>query len=610
MSRQELYDYYERELVYLRKLAAGFAGRHPAVAARLLLEPNQSQDPHVERLLEAVAFLTARVSKRLDDEYPELSDALLGILHPNYLAPVPSLTLLQFELDPEQGRVAAGVEVARHTVLMSRKGGDAPIRLRTCYPVRLWPLRLEQAEVAPAGQAETRWFAKAKSCIRLAFHTQGGEPLAEYDIPRLRLHLDGEPGLVHALYEACFRQPLGVIVRVGKDGGVRLPDDALQPVGFAADEALLEQTGAVPDGHRLLQEYFALPEKFLFVDIDGLRCLRRAGAASSFELVIVLPDAQPRLAGQIDAANFRLGCTPAVNLFPMDASPIRIDHRSIEYQVVPDHRTPFHHEVHSLLEVQATVAGETGSKEFRPFFSLRHGDARDGQVAYWHGRRAESLRKDDAGTDYFVSLVDPDLRAADLGALEVLHVRALCTNRDLAARLPVGDPNGDLQLEGRAEIRRVRALRQPTRPLRPHLVGESRWRLISCLSLNHLSLVEAAGREGGPSALDAMREMLMLYDFGATAAAAHRIEGLVGCRCRRTTRVVPGVGPLRGLLVELEFDESKYTGAGVFLFAAVLERFLALHASINSFTATEARVQQRDGILKRWPPRSGHKQVL
>lgn len=608
MKDDLLYGYYERELEFARKLAAEFAERYPAVAGRLLLEQNQSQDPHVERLIQAFAFVAARIQLRLDDDYPEFADALLSILYPHALTPLPSTTIVQFDLDPQQGRLQQGVTVPAQTTLLSKKIDDVPCRFRTVYPVQLWPLVLEHAELVPATRTETMLVPDAQAALLLRFRTASGEPLSEYALSTLRLHLDGEPGIVHALYEALFRAPLGAILRTGKEGGIRLPKGCVREVGFGPGEGLYDEPRTGMLGYRLLQEYFAFPEKFLFADLVGLEPLRKAGDARSFEVLILLPEADSRLEGRVSARNFQLGCTPAVNLFPLEASPIRMTGRQVEYRVVPDHRAPMHYEVHSVLDVAATRPGVVGMREFRPFFALRHGDERDGAQAFFHVRREQSLRQGDFGTDVWLTLVDEDYRPVELDKVEVLHVTTLCTNRDLPVQVVFGDPAGDFLLEGQAAIRRTRALRQATKVVRPHLHGQSRWRLVSHLSLNHLSLV-GDGKGGEAAALQAFRELLRLYDGGETAATRQRIEGLVGVSGRRVTRLLPGVGAVRGIGVELVFDEARFAGSGVFLFASVLERFLGLFASVNSFTQTSVRVLQREGVQAAFAPRAGERSL-
>ncbi|MBM4059763.1 MAG: type VI secretion system baseplate subunit TssF [Planctomycetes bacterium] len=611
MRDERILPYYEAELAWVRKAAEDFARRFPAIAGRLKLDSVPSQDPHVERLIEAFAFVAARIHRRLDDEYPELTDALLGILYPEYLAPVPSVRIVQFDCDPQQLLLRDGLLIPRHKELLTRPVDGIPCRFRTVYPLRLWPLVVEAVALQPVGEKELRGIPPAlrdapkppRAALRIALRTAGGEPLADYAIPSLMFHLAEDPVVAHALFEALFRRPLGFLVRLGAQAEFR-PAGDIRPVGFARAAGLFDYTSTGALGYRLLAEYFAFPEKFLFAEFAGLQQLGRGTTESAGEIVVLLEDPQPQLEGRLGRQHLRLSCTPAINLFRMDATPIVLDQRRHEYPVVPDDRAVHHYEVHSIESVQAAEPGVAETVDFRPFFAIRHGDPAGGFQAYYHTRRAQATQDD--ASDVWLTLVDSSFGPVSRGRFEVLHVRALCSNRDLPSRLQFGDPAGDFTVEGAAAVRAVRTLGNPSKVLRPNLRGESRWRLVSHLAVNHLSL-------GGPDGdgLRAFREVLSLYDFANGAVSRQRIEGLAGIEADRTTRILPGIGPVRGMQVTLQFDEEKFAGSSAFLFACVLEVFLGLYATINSFVTVRARtVQNPKEWLKCWPPRTGERQLL
>lgn len=612
--RDQLFAYYDRELRFIRKLVWSFAEKYPEVAGRLLLEPTKCEDPHVERIIEAFAMLTARIHLRLDDDFSEVTDALLGVLYPHFLNPIPSATIVQLELDPEQGKASEGVAVERHSILQARPVDGMRCRFRTCYPVRLWPVEVATVEVMPAPSLGTLLPAEARSALRIRLQAAPGAQLQELEIDRLAFFLDAPGGLADTLYRMFARDALGVLVQRGAERPVFLGPESVRPMGFERDEALLEYPPESFLGYRLLQEYFAFEAKFLFAEISGLP-IAPAAPHEFLDVSLLLPQPPAEIEARPAPENLRLGCTPAVNLFPHTADPIQLSHLAVEYPVVPDTRLPLAYEVHSVTSVTSTVAGSAEVRSFPPFYGLRHGTAGGGEAAFWSGSRRPSMRKDDPGTDLYLSIVDRDLRATrPLG--EVLHVRTLCTNRDLPAQLPFGDPQGDLQIEGRPEITAVRCLRKPTAPIRAPLGAGSRWRIISHLALNHLSLADVAIAEDARSqkeALAALREILGLYDFADTAVTRQRVAGLTDLRVRRVVRRVGrgiDAGFARGLEVELELDEEKYPGAGAYLFASVLERFLGLYTSINSFTQTVVRARRGQGIAKRWPPRAGEARIL
>jgi type VI secretion system protein ImpG len=618
MTRDELLLYYERELRFIRKLATGFAEKYPEVAGRLLLEPTKCEDPHVERLIEAFAILTARVHQRLDADLSEISDALLGILYPHYLAPVPSATIVQLRADPSASSVEGGFRIDAHSLLHSRPVAGVRCGFRTAYPVQLFPIEVAEVELVSASSLRRALPAEVQSALRIAMRTVGGVPVSALAIDTLRFFLDAASGDIHALYELFLRDPAGVLVRADeKAPGVLVRPESIRPVGFERDEGLFEYPTESFLGYRLLQEYFSFPDKFLFVELGNLGPGTRACEGEAFELFVLQKQPPAQLELRVERDHLKLGCTPAVNLFPHLADPIRLTHTAVEYPIQPDARAPDAYEVHTVRSVTASTpsAGVAETRSYSPFYGLRHTGASAASGAYWHAMRRQTQRKGDSGTDVFVSLVDSEF---DMLAppTDVLHVELLCTNRGLPTQVPFGDPRGDFQLEGRPGITSIAALRKPTEPQPAPIGNASRWRLLSHLTLNYLSITGAAnGRAaaGDAHALAALREILRLYDFGDSPVTRQRIAGLVGLTTRAIVRRA-GRGSAaafaRGIETQLEFDPAQYTGTGVFLFASVLERFLGLYTSVNSFTQTVARVRQRPGELKRWPPRAGEIQLL
>lgn len=606
--RDELLAYYNDELAFLRELGAEFAARYPKVAARLQLEAGACEDPHVERLLEGVALLTARVRLKLDDEYPEITAAMLEVLYPHLVRPVPPMAIAQFVPGPDAAKLAEGYTIDPGTRLNSAPVDGAPCQFRTTCPVTLWPVAVEEARLQPDRVAAPGKPPEAVALLQLTLRIPEGLPFPAKGMERLRFYLDGEPPRVHALYELLFNHTCRVFAQGGPPGGraemVALPADAIRPVGFGDDEGMFPYPQRSFPGYRLLQEYFAFPEKFLFFDLAGLDRLAGRNWGGRVEILIFL-DRAPRADLGITAGNFRLNCGPIVNLFPVTAEPIALDHTQVEYRVVPDVNRPTATEIYAIQEVTSVSSFLAHPTRIEPFYSLRHDD--DGKArAYWCADRRPSPRRNDPGTEVYLTFVDRDFRAGR-PADSTVTVRALCTNRDLPAKLPFGGEQGDLAMEAPGPIARVRCLRKPTPALRPGLGRGTQWRLISHLSLNHLSLADS--REG----LDALRAVLGLYDPADNAVTQQQISGITRVAGRRVAgRVGRGTGGAvcQGIEVTVEFDETHYVGSGALLLASVLERFLGMYASINSFTQLVARTKQREGILKRWPPRSGERPPL
>jgi type VI secretion system protein ImpG len=643
--RDDLLGYYERELNFLRRMGVDFARRYPKVASRLLLEADKCEDPHVERLIEAVAFMTGRINLKLDDEFPEITESLLNVLYPHYLAPIPSMSIVRFALDAQLGKLTSGYTVPRATTLYSQPIEGMACRFRTCYPVTVWPLELTSAELESLDPVNTRGYY-TEAVLRLGLRCMNNTRLSELaanesaagattrdpgavPLDTLRFCLSGEPQLAYPIYELIFNNATRVELRnaspqgrrqkrgdAGKlsastdlnGDGISLGCENIKPVGFEADESMLPHTARSFAGYHLLTEYFAFPEKFLFFDIAGLgAAARSAPFGEQFEILIYMRDVVPPRAA-VDRSLFHLGCTPVVNLFNKLAEPLQVTGQQHEYHVIADVHRQTSTEIYSVDEVVTVDPNQRRTRRFHPFYSYRHADNPEGEQTFWYATRRPSQAAEDTGTEVYLSLVDLDFNP-HVPASDTMSVRATCTNRDLPGKLPFGGREGDFILENAGPLARVMCLRKPTEAIRPPLRRAAHWRLISHLSLNHLSLI-APDADGAPRAL---QEILLLYDYLNTPATRKQIGGLKRISSRRVTRQTGariGAGYVRGIETTIEFDEERFVGSGVYLFASVLERFLGLYASVNSFTQLVANVKQRDGELKRWKPRTGEQEML
>jgi type VI secretion system protein ImpG len=629
--RDELLGYYERELIFLRKMGADFAKRYPKIASRLLLDEEKVEDPHVERMIEAFAFLSGRVGLKLDDELPEITESFLNILYPHYLAPIPSMAIAQLSFGSPNDKLTAAQVVERGTKLNSRPVDGTPCHFRSAYEVQLVPLELENAALESPAPKDSRG-KYAESAIRLSMRGYGDAALHEIKVGKtgeppayLRFYLDGDPQLVFPLYEIILNHATRVEFRPKEPPisdrtmktftnlQLTLPDpiflpaeEAIRQVGFGDDEALLPYTKRSFSGYRLLSEYFAFPYKFLFFDLFGLDQASAKKFGSHFDMLIHLKDITPP-AAPVSAETFRLGCTPIVNLFSRLADPIYLSQQKYEYHVLPDVHRQSATEIYSVDEVFATDPRTSTTREFSPFYSLRHTYGEQMEKSFWYAVRRASQRAEDEGTEIYMSLVDIKFNPR-VPAVEVLNVRTTCTNRDLPARLPFGGKEGDFEVEGTALLSRARCLTKPTETIRPPQRRSAQWRLISHLNLNYISLT--TGENGTPEAL---QEILHLYNFDDSSIIRKQILGITGIESRTVVRQIGsriGAGFVRGFETTLTFDEEQFVGSGMFLFACVLERFLGLYSSINSFNQMVMRSEQREETIKVFPPRAGEQNLI
>jgi type VI secretion system protein ImpG len=613
--RDELLDYYERELTFLRQMGAEFAEKYPKIASRLLLEADTCEDPHVERLIEAFAFLAARVHLKVDDEFPEITDSLLNIVYPHYLRPIPSMSVVEFHLDPDQGKLTTGLKIPRGSLLYSRPVEGVPCRFRTCYDTTLWPLRVAEAQWTTPDRLQPSLKApNAAAALRVELRCLPEISFDKLDLKSLRFYLSGESNIVHSVYELLLNNCSQVIAREAgsrdqRPRQVTLPPDCIRAAGFDDNEAMLPYPRRSFAGYRLLQEYFAFPEKFFFVEISGLEALAAAGLKDRAELVFLIsryerPDRQQALEMGVTAKMLRPDTTPIINLFEHTAEPILLDQLRHEYPVVPDARRRHALEIFSIEDVVSVSPEQPEVTRYEPFYSYRHAAVREKKQTFWHASRRASTRRGDEGTDVYMTLVDLSGKPSNPG-VDTLTVRCLCTNRDLPSRLPFGSEAGDFELEGMPAVRRVLTLRKPTPTLRPPVGKAALWRLVSQLSLNYLSLV-SEGKE-------ALQEILRLYNFTDSVYSEKQIQGITNLSSRpHFARVVSeaGISFVRGTRVEITLDEEQFVGGGVYLFASVLERFLGLYVTMNSFSQLVAKTEQRKEVLREWPPRAGQLVLL
>lgn len=612
--RDEALVYYERELSVLRRLGAEFATKYPKIASRLLLEPNRCEDPHVERLIEAFGLLAARIQLKLDDEFPEITQALLGVVYPHYIRPIPSMSVVEFRVDPKVSKLTEPVTIPRHSMLYSRPVDGLSCKFQTCYETTIWPVRVAEAQWRTPDRLDPPLRAPdAAAALRVELACWPDVKFPALNPQSFRFYLDGESNLVHTLYELLLNNCQDVVVRNPRpkfqQAPLALPSDAVRAVGFGEDEGALPYPRRSLLAYRLLQEYAAFPEKFFFLDVGYMEALRYGGLEDRAEIIFLISPFEraergDMLEASVNAKTMRLGCAPVVNLFSQIAEPILADPSRYEHAVVPDARHRQGLEVFSIDQVVSTNPADGAVTEYQPFFSFRHAGPGPRRAAFYQATRRLPAVGGESRTEVFLSLVDLSGKPVRL-EMDTLTVRCTCTNGDLPSRLPLGSEQSDFLIEGTTAISSIVALRKPTPTLRPALGGGALWRLISHLSLNYLSLVEE-GKE-------ALQEILKLYQASSGTHLDLQIEGIAGIHSRRhTARVVSenGISFVRGVRVEMELDEEKFVGGGVFLFASVLERFLAQYVSMNSFSQLVARTRQRKEVLREWAPRAGNRILL
>ncbi len=600
--------HYARELGFFRRFSREFAERYPKIAANLLIHGEASEDPHVERMIQAFAFLTARIDKRLDDDYPQLTESLLETLYPHYLRLFPSCSIGRIEAAAAEN--PATTRVARGTSMTSAKVGGVHCTFRSAYQVTLAPLAIAEARFTPyiGAPASVRLPAGAGASLRIVLESSAADAaLSSLALPRLRVFIDGEQSFCAALRDALFMQTARAYVQPdGSEQWLALDDAAVAAVGFDEEDALIPFSARSHPAYRLLTEYFAFPDKFNFFDIELARIqqvLPPGCRRCSLHLALkgVQADSnKARILAALSHKNLLLGCTPVVNLFQRPGNPLYVSQTQADYTLLADAAHAHAYEIHSIdsAHLKKDAADASPATRLRPFYCLHDGARAREHGHYWIMRRDEMIAATSPGHETTVSFVDADFNPM-LPETATLSTVLLCSNRDLPGALPVGAPGGDLAAPGELSRLPIRFLRKPSPPYRFDAGRGAHWRLVSHLSLNYRSLCEAG--------LADFCDMLALHDLPRSATSQRQIDGIVGLRHDIAMSWVDAAAQsflMPGVEIRMTLDEEAFVGSGVHLFAQLIDRFLALYGQVNLSTQLIILSHQTGEELLRCQPRS------
>ncbi len=561
--------YFREELSFLKEQGKEFCEIHPQLSRFL---HGSTTDPDVERLLEGFAFLTARLREKVDDEFPELTHSIINMLWPNYLRPVPSMSIVAFK--PNKG-LSEHALIKRGTELDSKAIMGTKCHFRTCRDVSVYPLSCVHVRVEHTREA---------SSLKLTMKFDSNVSIQDLKLDSLRFYLGGDKHTSQTLYLWLnhYLEQLSVEIDSKEQ---KLSKSAFSNVGFGKQQALLPYPTNVYEGYRVLQEYLSFPDAFHFFDVKGLDKVTFNPDQKEFVLLAKFSKTLPKNV-HVGPDSFLLYCTPVINLFGHDAEPIDLHGRKSEYPLIPSTRYPKHYEVFSVDHVEgwrnrADSASRLNEKRvYSAFESFQHEveRVRDRKALYYRTRLKDSLRGD--GFESFLSFVRSD-ETQSIGVDETISVKLTCSNRLLPLELGIGDICEATDTS--PNFASFQNITIPSQPLRPILDGSLLWTLISNLSLNYLSLLSK----------DALSSVLRAYDFRALydrqaeRIAKQRLQAIVKVESRPIDKIVQGL-PVRGLCSTLYVDQNGFGSEGeLFLFGTVLNHFFALYASINSFHQLE-----------------------
>lgn len=606
--KQALIDVYQKELNYLKRRGEAFAKEYPKIGARLHIADDHSRDPHVERIIQGVAFLNARIRKKLDDEFPELCQTLLDVIYPHYLRPLPSYNIIRFTPDKDLSTIA---NIPRGRVVESDGDEAYSCRFTTVYDTQVIPFQVSRArlQTCPVEAPNPGSYQDIKSVLTLRLDAINSDiELEKLPLKRVRFYLKGNRHYSSALYELLLNHCLKVAVAKGPhDPSAALfqAEDIIHPVGFEEDEGVLPYPEQSFIGYRLLTEYFAYPEKFLFFDVD-ISALEGKLEGQHLELFFYFDKALPDIEATIDHNNFVLNATPLVNLYEQYSEPTRLEESSYEYPVIADARHPDCVEVYNIESVSIST-DETNLESVSPFFGVSTTPRSDLTDVRWHSRR-EEMEYGNVRSQFQLSLIHIDALLAEQND-GVMLTRLRCFNGRLPYKLTQRQSHPSLILStGSSAVDTIECMTPFTDAVRPRMDDDVYWQLLSHLNLNYVSLT--AGELGS----NAFQKILSLYNFTESGEN----DGVINAVQIRhitpsTLRIVDGHGMpffCRGSHVTLQLDETSFAGSSPYLFASVLERFLGLYTQINSFVKLTVELQGKEQAMKTWPARSGEQTLL
>lgn len=595
MLAKKLISYYQNELTYLRKYGKRFARHFPKVAKRLGMSEGLSEDPHVERIIESFALVTVQIHQRLDEDMPEVTEALLTVLAPQFIRPYPSVCIVLMQPDSKISGLTTGCDVPAGTPLFTCHIEDHICRFKTLYPVTLNPVTLDEVGLKYDNRT-LRWQ------LEMRLHVWPGATL---NSPSLRFYLNGNHSTVNILYTLMNDEVEFFSLVCGERHHVLSASD-IQAVGFNREESILDCDSRISPVYALLQDYFYFPQKFHFIDFrlpEGLTvtshqslsftlCFRQCPAMAKLD----------KITETIDRHFFQLHCTPAVNLYPMRAEPIIPQNDLAEYPVIPDLRHRDATGVWSVNRVYATHkrGSEMHTRDIAPLFGMAHSVSGGETNTFWQCMQRESINADGPSSSLFIAFSDRSEQPLS-PENDMINLELTCYDQDIPCGMRNGDPAGDFESELPVAGVKMTALTRPGRAVHQPVKQASRWRLISHLSLNHMLI---SGKKG----VQVLKETLALYNVNDNSAIQRLINLIKDADVRPVTARLNGNDPQSmacGVEIRITFDRAASEEPEYFIFCRFIEHFLSLYAPVNSFSQVVTCIEFYDDSQRIWPVRAG-----
>jgi type VI secretion system protein ImpG len=592
MKNNGFLEYYYRELSFLRNAGAIFAKENPNIASRLKMDGSMTADPHVERLLESFAYLTARVQLNIDNVAKDVTDALLDVIAPHMNRPIPAVSIAQIQTNAGgSAPPLAGFKVPRHTELFTYSSDDNICKFRTVYQLALFPITLENVAIVSHGAYKfvpvpnsIQFEYKAHDTpttyfLELTLKSKSG-PLINFSLDELCFYINIADALFKKqLYQAIFSSS-SLIYCSKYDESVAMPmlPHSIVPLGLERDEMAVPPLPHEPHSYQLLQEFFHFFDKFMFFRIKNLEFLKylRGGnflQSEGVKILIPLANATSDWARKVATNDILMNCTPIVNLHNVTTDPISWDKKQTFYHLSPNAQKNRTMEIFQIDEVFGIEKGQ--ETRMCPYFSL---EKHTGNDVFWWSKLVPTKHKNITGVDSLISFVDADSNIINPSKY-VVYAKSLCTNRFLSEDI---QQNTLLQAEIAIPANRILCLQKPVAPQYSLNKGLNNSRLIAQLSSNYLGFPYGNGKD----IADRLKCVLDMHvgdnnrEYGQAL-----LSQLDGVSVTSTTKRI-GNEAWRGFIdgenIELTISNSVDVGDW-FLLSQILHKYFAMNCQINTF---------------------------
>ncbi len=587
--------YFEREYNFLQTSGEEFSKKHPTLGSRLHLSERERKDPFVERLYEGFAFLAGRIHERLDDEFPEVAGGILEILFPHLLKTFPSCAIMQANIKSgaltEPVIIPKGSEIQTQTgkyrvkyKVQSGSGGgsrltekDEPAEFifRTTQNIIVRPIKLSGIAVEETLQGNSSLILKLQLDRNVDYNT--------LKMDSFRIYLQGSSSVKYNLHFYLTKYITSISVREAVDNKsvfknienikIGVPELSTDIEYNGDDYSILPYSKQSFKGFRILQEYFAFPEKFFFIDIYGLNKFNATGDSRQIEIKLnfskkILRENLP------DVKNFALNCAPIVNLFSRPTEEVSVTQRLPEYYVIPDLYRRKSREIYSVDKVSGISENRVEQYKYIPITAH---DILDTSNPEYNFKRFYSIVRKPLQSDMsetFIRLFGPSMEE-EIFPKETLSIEATLSNGFLpSAYLEVGSIKEPLDFPPGIEASNITV---PVEVLESPEKQNYLWSLIAHLSVSFSTLAET----------DTFKSILNLYNW----AKAHnhpnkkRIESIKKIHKPKLINKIMNQSLIRGIEFHIEVDAKEFeNGEGeINLMGMVLNSFLSQYVTLNAY---------------------------